>query len=126
MKSTILAALLSTTTVLGGSVVQAQTPIRDLQRTPGISVSGEIRCVIGNEFILDDGTGQLIVDAGPRWYRQLNLLSGERVTVVGEYDYDDDDFDAYTITRDNGEVINIRQPGVPPPWESGRGRRPRY
>ncbi|MBW4677013.1 MAG: DNA-binding protein [Desmonostoc geniculatum HA4340-LM1] len=99
---------------------QAQIPIRDLQRDPGVSVSGEIRSVVGNEFILEDGTGQIIVDAGPRWYHQLNLRQGEKVTVVGEYD--DYDFDAFSITRSNGEVIRIRNAGGPPPWAGGRGR----
>jgi uncharacterized protein YdeI (BOF family) len=121
MKSAILAALVSTTALVGVSVAQAQVSIRDLQRNPGISISGEIRSVVGNEFILDDGTGQIIVDAGPRWYHQLNFTSGERITVVGEYD--DEDFDAYTITRNDGEVIQIRDAGGPPPWAGGRGRR---
>jgi hypothetical protein len=63
----------------------------------------------------------VIVDAGPRWYRQIDLTAGERVTIVGEYD--DEDFDAYRITRDNGEVIQIREAGGPPPWAGGRGQR---
>ena len=77
--------------------------------------------MVGNEFILDDGTGQIIVDAGPRWYHQLSFTIGERVTVVGEYD--DGELDAFTITRSNGQVIRIRQAGGPPPWSGGRGRR---
>ncbi|WP_316436042.1 hypothetical protein [Leptolyngbya sp. NK1-12] len=101
-------------------VAEAQIPIRDLQRNPGTSISGEIRSVVGNEFILDDGTGQIIVDAGPRWYHQLSLEPGEQVTVVGEYD--DYDFDAFRITRSNGEVIQIREGGGPPPWAGGRRR----
>jgi uncharacterized protein YdeI (BOF family) len=96
----------------------AQVPIRDLQRTAGLTIYGEIRSVVGNEFILDDGTGQVIVDAGPRWYHQLNLRQGERVMVVGEYEgYD---FDAFTITRENGEILRIRNPQGPPPWSGGR------
>jgi hypothetical protein len=70
---------------------------------------------------LDDGTGLIIVDAGPRWYHQLNFTPGERVTVVGEYD--EGELDAFRITRSNGEVISIRPAGGPPPWAGGRGRR---
>lgn len=123
MKSAVLVTLVSTATMLEVSIAQAQVSvsIRDLQGNPGISISGEIRGVVGNEFILDDGTGQIIVDSGPRWYHQLSLAPGERVTVVGEYD--NGDFDAYRITRNNGEVIQIRQGGGPPPWAGGRGRR---
>ncbi|MEN9226614.1 MAG: hypothetical protein Q6L60_12605 [Thermostichus sp. HHBFW_bins_43] len=121
MRLAFLAALVSVATVMGASVAQAQVSIRDLQRNPGIAISGVIRSVVGNEFILDDGTGQIIVDAGPLWYHQLNFTPGERVTVVGEYD--GGDFDAYTITRGSGEVIQIRNAGGPPPWAGGRGRR---
>jgi uncharacterized protein YdeI (BOF family) len=121
MKSAILVALVSAVRVLEASVTKAQVSIRDLQKNQGISISGEIRNVVGNEFILDDGSGQIIVDAGPRWYHKLNFTSGERVTVMGEYD--DEDFDAYMITRDDGEVIQLRQAGGPPPWAGGRGRR---
>jgi hypothetical protein len=106
----------------------AQIPIRDLQRQPDITISGTIRSVVGNEFILDDGTGQIIVDAGPPWYHQLNFQVGQQVTVVGEYD--DYDFDAFSITYSNGETIVIRNAGGPPPWAGGprgyeRGHRQR-
>jgi uncharacterized protein YdeI (BOF family) len=116
LSSTLTSALLA----INLPIAQAQTAIRDLQRNPGVSVSGTIRSVVGNEFILDDGTGQIIVDAGPRWYHQLDLRQGEQVTVVGEYD--DEDFDAFSIAYSNGEVIRVRDAGGPPPWAGGRGR----
>lgn len=120
MKSSLTAVLTATILVMGIYPVSAQIPIRELQRTSGLTISGEIRSVVGNEFILDDGTGQVIVDAGPRWYHQLDLRAGERVSVVGEYEgYD---FDAFTIIRENGEVLRIREPGGPPPWSGGRRR----
>lgn len=95
------------------SVAQSVTPIRNLGNVYGITIRGTVRSVVGNEFILDDGTGQVIVDAGPRWFHQINLQPGETVTVVGKYD--DYDFDAFRITRANGEVINIRPHGGYPP-----------
>lgn len=123
MKSTFTTVLTALMLVMGVNPVNAQIPIRELQRTSGLTVSGEIRSVVGNEFILDDGTGQVIVDAGPRWYHQLDLREGERVTVVGEYEgYD---FDAFTITRENGEVLQIRESEGPPPWSGGRRNRNR-
>ncbi len=97
----------------------AQIPIDSLTRTRGITISGTIRSVVGNDFILDDGTGQIIVDAGPLRWHQLKLEEGEQVTVVGEYS--DYEFDAFQITRSNGEVLNIRPASGPPPW-SGGGR----
>ncbi len=118
MKFNWVIALTSLVLTAAGPATRAQVPIRDLQRNPGVNIEGIIRSVVGNDFILDDGTGQIIVDAGPVWYHQLDLQEGERVTVVGEYD--DYDFDAYTITRNDGEVIRIRNSEGPPPWSGGR------
>lgn len=100
---------------------EAQVAISELKKQSGLSVSGVVRSVVGNKFVLDDGTGQLIVEAGPRWYQPLNLTEGERITVVGEYD--DEDFDAFSVTRASGEVIEIRPSDGPPPWAGGRGER---
>lgn len=121
MKTSLTVLLTPTVCALLVPTALAQTSIRDLHRHSGITLSGVVRSVVGNEFILDDGTGQIIVDAGPRWYRSITLRQGERVTVTGEYD--DYDFDAFAITRHNGEVIQIRAAGGPPPWAGGPGRR---
>lgn len=124
MKTFLSLLFVSSLLTTGVPIVQAQTPINELQQRSGITVSGEIRSVVGNDFVLDDGTGQIIVDAGPMWYHQLNLREGERVTVVGIYD--DYDFDAFEITRSNGEIIRIRDGAGPPPWSGGRRNRRRW
>lgn len=103
--------------------LQAQIPIGELQRYSGIAIEGTIRSVVGNEFILEDETGEIIVDAGPTWYHQLDLQEGEQVTVTGEYD--DYDFDAFRIKREDGEIIRIRDEAGPPPWAGGPHRRDR-
>ncbi|MGK7921261.1 MAG: DNA-binding protein [Trichodesmium sp.] len=83
----------------------AQTPIGELQRRDrNLTISGQVIGVSDNEFMLDDGTGQILVDVYPN--QSVNLSVGEQVTVVGEYD--DDDFDAFSITRQDGSVIDIR------------------
>lgn len=108
--------------VTASTIAQAQTvPIEQLQRQAGTTISGTVRSVVGNEFILSDGTGDVIVDAGPRWYHTIQVSPGERLTVTGEYD--DGDFDAFRITRSNGEVIEIRNGPGRPPWAGGRERR---
>jgi len=104
-----------------GFSATAQTPIGELRRNAGTTISGTVRSVVGNEFILDDGTGQIIVDAGPTWYHQISIREGEQLTVIGEYD--DYDFDAFRITRSNGDVITIRNGSGRPPWAGGRERR---
>lgn len=114
-------AMFGTLAYLGiAPIAQAQTLIRDLQRNSGVTIAGTVRSIVGNEFILDDGTGQIIVDAGPRWHHQISLSAGEHVTVVGEYD--DYDFDAFTITREDGSVIFVQTGEGPPPWAGGRDR----
>lgn len=82
----------------------AQIPIRDLQRTQGLTISGQVTGIKGDEFMLNDGTGEIVVDTNDR--KLTNLSVGEQVTVVGEYD--DDDFDAFSITRQDGTIIQLR------------------
>lgn len=88
------------------SVVIAQTTVRDLQNANSTSISGEIVRIYGEDFILDDGTGQILVEAERRPLQQANLEAGERVTITGTYD-DDNSFNAISITRENGEVVQI-------------------
>lgn len=93
---------------------ESTIPISELSNYREITISGTVRSVVGNEFTLNDGTGEIIVDPGPRWWQEIDLTPGETVIVTGEYD--DDDFDAYRIVRDNGETIEIRDRSGPPPW----------
>ncbi|NJN87490.1 MAG: DNA-binding protein [Leptolyngbyaceae cyanobacterium SL_7_1] len=121
MKQLIIASI-SAIAVATGLHAQAQPiPIERLQNQQGTTISGTVRSIVGNEFVLSDGTGEVIVDAGPRWYHTVNISEGEQVTVVGEYD--DDDFDAFQITRESGEVIVIRSGPGRPPWAGGPNRR---
>jgi uncharacterized protein YdeI (BOF family) len=100
-----------------------QTRIQDLRRTNDLVITGQVVSIVGNNFTLDDGSGQIIVDAGPRWYREINLNQGEQVTVVGELSDRSDEFDAFSIQRADGSVIEIRPAEGPPPWAGGsRGK----
>ncbi|USR90900.1 DNA-binding protein [Phormidium yuhuli AB48] len=101
----------------------AQVPIESVTQGRGVTISGTVRCIVGNDFILDDGTGEIIVDAGPlRWHR-LDLQQGEQVTVLGRPG--EHDFDAIQIIRSNGEVLNLRPASGRPPWAGGR-RNPNF
>ncbi|NET76701.1 DNA-binding protein [Okeania hirsuta] len=99
-----MAAYISFFSIVIVTPTLAQTPIGELQRGDNAIISGQVIGISGDEFMLDDGTGQILVDTDDR--ELTNLSVGEQVTVVGEYD--DDDFDAYSITRQDGSVINIR------------------
>ncbi|NJL83949.1 MAG: DNA-binding protein [Chloroflexaceae bacterium] len=99
----------------------ANSTIRDLKTTQGLTITGR---VIGfgeadeNEFIVSDGTANLVVDAGPRWWKSIDLSLGETISVTGELDKEE--FDAFTIRRQNGEVINVRPAQGAPPWAGRR------
>ncbi|GJD18162.1 hypothetical protein RIVM261_031180 [Rivularia sp. IAM M-261] len=131
MNKRILLGLTLATTICSSIIAvapssQAQTNnttnIRDLQqRSNGTIVSGKVTNIVGNDFIIDDGTGQLIVDAGPRWWREINLQPGEQVTVRGELGKKGE-LDAFSITRADGSVIDIRPAEGPPPWAGGPNR----
>ncbi|AFY89908.1 NirD/YgiW/YdeI family stress tolerance protein [Chroococcidiopsis thermalis] len=96
---------------------QSRTRIGDLQqRARGTVISGEVVSVVGNDFTLRDGSGEIIVDAGPRWWREINLKPGEEVSVRGEIGKKSGEFDAFSITRANGSTIEIRPAEGPPPW----------
>ncbi|MFB2937488.1 NirD/YgiW/YdeI family stress tolerance protein [Aerosakkonemataceae cyanobacterium BLCC-F154] len=100
-------------------VGNTQTPVSIAtlqQNSQTITISGTVKSVVGNEFTVNDGTGELIVDPGPRWWKKINVSPGEKLTVIGEFD--DDELDAFKIIRSNGEQIKIRDRSGPPPWES--------
>ncbi|WP_421654594.1 hypothetical protein [Leptothermofonsia sp. ETS-13] len=102
--------------------VYAQTRIRDLpQTTSGFSITGRVISVVGNSFVLDDGSGRIIVDAGPRWWQPIDVSVDERVSVTGKLGRSGE-FDAFSITRQNGTVLNIRPAEGPPPWARGPHR----
>lgn len=125
MNQRLLAFISIATISIMGTPVLAQTPTRinELQRTNSTTLSGQVVSVVGNNFTLSDGSGQVIVDAGPIWWQQINLSPGEQVTVTGELGRSGE-LDAFSIRRANGSVIEIRSPAGPPPWagRSNRGR----
>lgn len=93
-----------------------------------VTISGTVgRYVDRNEFLLDDGTGQIVVDPGPPWYRQITIPIGTRITVIGQIDWmrgGGVDLDACRIETPT-ETIQIRDCSFngPPPWAGGpRGR----
>ncbi|OKH40842.1 hypothetical protein NIES2119_00575 [[Phormidium ambiguum] IAM M-71] len=73
----------------------------------GISnISGTVTAVFNDEFILSMGNQQVLVDADRPRGQRLNLVIGEQVTVFGELD--DDEFDAFSITKADGSITQIR------------------
>ncbi|MCC5643987.1 DNA-binding protein [Nostoc sp. CHAB 5824] len=88
--------------------VEAQKASNQIENLPNArvtTISGQVTQLLDDEFILNDGKGQIIVEAEPQLGQPINLSVGEQVTVVGNYD--DHEFNAHSITRANGETIQI-------------------
>jgi Ca2+-binding RTX toxin-like protein len=75
------------------------------------TISGTIQSLVADKedneldsFILKDATGQVLVDA-----EELNLVVGQQVTVVGEFEVDrqegTSEFEALKITKADGTVV---------------------
>lgn len=84
------------------AIAQTQT---NTTRMGSQEISGQIVGIRGDEFLLQTSSGQVLVEAEDRPLRRANLAKGESITVTGVYD--EEEFEAYTITRPNGDVIQV-------------------
>lgn len=101
-------------------------PVRDQM----VTVSGQIvQHLRDNHYVLDDGTGRIVIDGGPIWYHQLNLPIGQQVRVTGEVSLGPTwlssprtpEIDICAAVLADGTVITVRGPGRPP-WAGGPRR----
>lgn len=106
------AALLGSALLTGAVATTALSQVSIGQLSPdGVSIKGKVTDVFGDTFVLDDGSGRILVQTGPGGPQSLAVTSGETVTVTGLPR--DKTFDARKIARDNGEVVFA--PTAPPP-----------
>lgn len=78
------------------------------------ALEGTVGDVFGNSFVVESSAGAVLVDAGPAWYQQIEVSSGERVSVTGRLE--DTNLDAIVIVREDGTMEQIRPASGPPPW----------
>lgn len=84
----------------------SQSTIQNLRSTNTVTLEGEVvRLIDDEEFLLDDGTGQIEVEAETAAIQESNLAVGTSVTVTGYYD--EDEFEALTLTPAGGETITV-------------------
>lgn len=105
MRVGLITALSLAAVVVVPGVAIAQTSIRELKQQNSVTVSGEVVRVWGDEFILRDRTGEMLVEAETRSIRQADLKPGDRITVVGKFD--DDSFEAQSMTTARGNTIYV-------------------
>ncbi len=112
---------------------QSNPTVRDIQSNPNayydriVTINGVLDLYVdANEFLLNDGTGQIVVDSGPPWYLNINIPTGTSLSVTGQIDFMRNggvDLDACQIVTPS-ETINIRDCSFigPPPWAGGPNR----
>lgn len=84
----------------------SQSTIQDLRSNNTVTLSGEVvRLTDDDVFLLDDGTGQIEVEAETATVREANLAVGTSVTVTVYYE--EDEFEALILTTAGDETITV-------------------
>jgi uncharacterized protein YdeI (BOF family) len=95
------------------------SPVRD----EVVTVRGKVvRRVAGNDYVLDDGTGNLVVDGGPIEKHSLDLPLDTHVEITGEVSLGPSkspqprspEISIFSVTKADGTVVQIR--GAKPHW----------
>lgn len=107
MKIALIGAGLTVATLAAvAAPVLSQSTIQDLRSNSTVTLSGEVvQLTDDDDFLLDDGTGQIEVEAETAAIQASNLAVGTSVTVTGYYD--EDEFEALTLTPAGGETITV-------------------
>ncbi|MGE0716077.1 MAG: PepSY domain-containing protein [Alphaproteobacteria bacterium] len=120
MRASLVGASLLAAAVAGGlAAASAETPIAEVLRPEGITITGTVTDIFGNRFVLQDDSGKVLVETGPQWHDRVEVKPGERVTVSGRPERGF--FHAFAVTRADGTRIELQPPGPPP---GGRGPGP--
>lgn len=108
-------------------VVMLITPmaIAKLQPADVVAVKGSVAEIYGNKLILEDDSGRMLVDLGPRGDDRAVVTKGEQVSVQGRFDRGF--VAAQVLARADGRSEAFGPPPSPPPGpeaDRGPGRRP--
>lgn len=108
-------------------VVMLITPMAIAKLLPAdvVAVKGSVAEIYGNKFILEDDSGRMLVDLGPRGDDRAVVNKGEQVSVQGRFDRGF--IAAQVLSRADGRSEAFGPPPPPPPGreaDRGPGRRP--
>jgi hypothetical protein len=92
-------------------------PISAMKSGQAVAVKGDVAEIYGNKFIVEDGSGRTLVDAGPRGEDGNLVTKGETLTVQG--DYDGGFIRAVAMKRADGTLITFGTPPHPRPGKPG-------
>ena len=99
--------------------------IAKLQPSDVVAIKGSVAEIYGNRFLLEDDSGRMLVDLGPRGDDRAVVTKGEQVSVQGRFDRGF--VAAQVLSRADGRSEAFGPPPPPPPGrEADRGpdRRP--
>ncbi len=99
-------------------------PIARLQPSDVVALKGSVAEIYGNKFVLEDDSGRMLVDLGPRGDDRVVVTKGEQVSVQGRFDRGF--VAAQVLSRADGRSEVFGPMAPPPPREADRGpgRRP--
>ena len=98
-------------------------PIARLQAGGPVAVKGSVAEIYGNKFILQDDTGRMLVDLGPRGEAGDAVTKGEQLMVQGGFDRGF--IAAQVVSHSDGRNEAFGPPRPPGPRaDRGPGRRP--
>ena len=89
------------------------------------AVKGQVADIFGNAFVVQDGTGKLLVDTGPRGESRVLVAPQETVTVQGRFERGK--LHAQMLVHADGRAEGFgppppRRPDGPPPPPPGAAR----
>lgn len=100
--------------------------IASLQPADVVAVKGSVAEIYGNKFILQDDSGRMLVDLGPRGDDATVVTRGEQVSVQGRFDRGF--IAAQVVSHADGRAEAFGPPAPPPrpgrEADRGPGRRP--
>ena len=96
-------------------------PIAKMTDAGPVAVKGQVAEVFGNKFIMQDDSGRMLVDTGPRGEGGKLVAKGETITIQGSFDKGF--IHAHVMTRADG-TSEAFGPPKHPRHERGFGDRP--
>ena len=95
--------------------VMLLTPVAigKLQASDVVAVKGSVAEIYGNKFILQDDSGRMLVDLGPRGNDANAVTKGEQVSVQGRFDRGF--IAAQVVSHADGRNQAFGPPAPPPP-----------
>lgn len=89
--------------------LQVPTPINQLPQYVSVQLVGMVKSAQPTNFVLDDGTAAVVVEAGPEWSQKTAVRIGDRVRVIGRMDaYGSGRFVAGMLIRADGQTFPLQ------------------